>query len=114
ILSVNGSIIECGVLRGGGAFTFAKLSSIFEPINHTRKIIGFDTFEGFPSIHEKDRAGIYHELQQGGLAADSLDDLRRGAAIFDLNRPVGHIPKLEFVRGDIAETVPEYVARNPH
>jgi len=25
-----------------------------EPFNHNRKIIGFDTFEGFPSVHKKD------------------------------------------------------------
>src|SRR4051812_27502689 len=38
---------------------------IYEPFNHNRKIIGFDTFEGFPAIHEKDgksevaKAGAY-------------------------------------------------------
>ena len=47
ILNVNGSIVECGVLHGGG-FDYAKLSSILEPTNHTRKIIGFDSFAGFP------------------------------------------------------------------
>jgi len=48
ILDVDGSIIECGVKFGGGLMTFAQLSSIFEPVNYTRKIIGFDTFSGFP------------------------------------------------------------------
>lgn len=57
IINVNGSIVECGVLHGGGLLTFAKLSSIFEPANHVRKIIGFDTFEGFTSISEKDTVG---------------------------------------------------------
>ena len=41
VLDVNGSIVECGVLHGGGLLTFAKLSAIFEPVNHTRRIIGF-------------------------------------------------------------------------
>ena len=50
ILNVNGSIVEAGVLHGGGTLAWAKLSSILEPTNHTRKIIGFDTFEGFPSV----------------------------------------------------------------
>ena len=44
ILNVHG-IVECGVLYGNGTMTFAHLSSILEPVNFTRKIIGFDTFE---------------------------------------------------------------------
>jgi hypothetical protein len=114
ILPVNGSIVECGVLRGGGTFTFAKLSSILEPANHTRKVIGFDTFAGFPSIHEQDRAGTFSDLREGGLAAASLEDLERGAALFDMARPIGHIPKIEFVKGDVVETIPQYVEENPH
>ena len=67
ILHVNGSIIECGVFYGAGVLAWAKLSSILEPINHTRKIIGFDTFEGFPHLHEQDTAmGTSIHLQGGG------------------------------------------------
>src|SRR3989304_5568469 len=41
ILPIHGSIIECGVLFGGGLMTWAQLSAIFEPMNHQRKVIGF-------------------------------------------------------------------------
>ena len=47
ILEVNGSIVECGVFSGAGVFSWLHLSSIFEPYNYTRRIIGFDTFDGF-------------------------------------------------------------------
>jgi hypothetical protein len=114
ILPVNGSIVEAGVLRGGGLFTWAKLSAIFEPVNHTRKIIGFDTFAGFPSVHEKDQLGDSSHLRVGGLEADSYDDILNGIRLYDLNRPVGHIPKIELVKGDIAVTMPQYVRDNPH
>lgn len=113
-LLINGSIVECGVLRGGGLFTFAKLSAIFEPVNHTRKIIGFDTFEGFPSISEQDHQGTSSHLQAGGLSADAYEDLRKGIELYDTNRAVGHIPKIELVKGDIKETVPNYLQDNPH
>ena len=56
IVNTNGSIIECGVFNGNGLFTWATLSSILEPVNHTRKIIGFDTFEGFPSVATQDKS----------------------------------------------------------
>ena len=52
-LDIKGSIVECGVHQGGGTLAWGKLSSIYEPYNYHRKIIGFDTFEGFPSVNKK-------------------------------------------------------------
>ena len=114
ILNVNGSIVECGVLHGGGLLTYAKLSSILEPTNHTRKIIGFDSFTGFPSVHEKDRAGDSSHLRVGGLTGSSLDEVEAAVRIYDLNRPLSHIPKVELVKEDLVETAPRYVKDNPH
>ena len=45
--NIKGSIVECGVHHGGSLMAFAKISSILEPYNFNRKIIGFDTFKGF-------------------------------------------------------------------
>lgn len=115
ILHVNGSIVECGVLHGGGTLAWAKLSSILEPVNHTRKIIGFDTFEGFPSLHEKDLSkGDSSHFQLGGLQGSALEDVQNAVDLYDLNRPLNHIPKVELVQGDLVETAPRYVAENPH
>jgi hypothetical protein len=115
VLPVNGSIIECGVLHGAGLLMFAKLSSIFEPANHVRKIIGFDTFEGFPSIDEKDRiGGTSSHLLPGGLTGSTLEDVQSAVQLFDTNRPIAHIPKVELVRGDLCRTAPEYLTANPH
>src|SRR3712207_5933195 len=44
VLGVQGSVVECGVHDGGGLFTFAQLSALWEPLNHRRRIVGFDTF----------------------------------------------------------------------
>lgn len=114
IVNIHGSIVECGVLQGAGLFTLAKLSSILEPVNHTRRIIGFDTFEGFPHIHEVDKSGSFSDLTVGGLKGSSLDELTRSVTHYDLNRPIAHIPKIELVKGDICKTAPEYVANHPH
>lgn len=115
ILNVNGSIVEGGVLHGGGTLAWAKLSSILEPTNHTRKIIGFDTFEGFPSIHHNDQCGSDGTLiQQGALKGSSYDDVRNAISVYDLNRPLAHLQKVELVKGDIASTCEQYVKENPH
>ncbi len=115
VLGVNGSIVECGVLHGAGLFTFAQLSAIHEPYNHTRRVIGFDTFSGVASVDAADTGtGSSSHLRAGALAGSSEAELRKSIELFDANRPLSHIPKIELVAGDIGETAPAYVAANPH
>jgi len=115
ILNINGSIVECGVLHGAGLLAWSKLSSILEPINHPRKIIGFDTFEGFPSIDEKDiHTGDSSHFRKGGLKGSTYQSVLRAIELYDLNRPLKHIPKIEIIKGDLMETGNRYVQDNPH
>ncbi len=115
IINVNGSIIECGVLYGAGLLTWAKLSSILEPVNHTRKVIGFDTFSGFPSLHDKDtNTGTSNHLVQGGLKGADLDSVKKAVDVYNINRPVHQIPKVELIQGDICKTAEDYLEKNPH
>lgn len=116
-LPVNGSVVECGVFAGGGLFGWAQLSSILEPYNHTRRVIGFDTFSGFPSIDEKDTdKGHSDHLHEGAFHIDEkiVAELQNMAKIHDKNRPLGHIPKIELVPGDATLTIPQYISDNPH
>ena len=116
VLHVNGSIVECGVLHGAGLLAWAKLSSILEPANHPRKVIGFDTFEGFRSIHRKDAsAGMRSDLLvKSGLKGSPYEYVRLAVEVYDMNRPVSHIQKVELVKGDLCRTAPQYVKENPH
>lgn len=115
VINVHGSVIECGVAYGGGLMAFAQLSAILEPTNYTRKIIGFDTFSGFPGLHEKDETGhdvAHHE--KGAMATHADEELLKCIELFDLNRSLGHLEKIELVKGDICETAPKYIEDNPH
>ena len=44
VLSVQGSVIEVGVLAGGSLMSWAQLSSIMEYLNYQRLVVGFDAF----------------------------------------------------------------------
>jgi hypothetical protein len=114
-LQVKGSIVECGVHHGGGVMTWAKLSSTLEPYNYHRKIIGFDTFEGFPSVAPIDVMNR-PEVKQGMFseAYDIHDELMSCVAEYDENRFLNHVPKIELVRGDANVKIPEFVQANPH
>ena len=109
VLAIQGSIVECGVLRGGGLMAWAQFSAIFEPTNHQRRVVGFDTFSGFPKLAKQDRASESEQARPGGLAVDSYDHLQRCVELFDMNRFIGHVPKVELVRGDATKTIPAYL-----
>lgn len=112
-LGVHGHIMECGVYLGAGLMTWANLSAILEPYNHIRRIVGFDTFAGDASLAEQDSwSGSTHK--PGGYAADSLEDLKECVRLYDLNRPIGHIPRVELIAGDATETIPAYLSENKH
>ncbi len=114
ILSVHGSIVECGVLYGGGLMTWAQLSEMFEPLNHLRNVIGFDTFAGFVSMSKKDQTGLAIQAKTGGLNSNAYEDLCKSIELYNQNRFLCHIDKVKLVKGDIAETLPAYLETNPH
>jgi hypothetical protein len=113
VLPVKGSIVECGVFRGFGLMSWAKLSAILEPENLTRRIYGFDTFSGFPSTTAKDKNGE-RIPEIGGLGADSFEEINALIDIYDSDRFLGHIPKVSLIRGDISETMPKFLKENQH
>jgi len=115
IKNLNGSIVECGVLFGGGLMSFAHFSSIFEPVNYTRKIIGFDTFSGFPKLSKSDfTKSPNRQMKKGGYNINSFNDLKKCIELFDSNRFINHITKIELVKGDVKKTIPKYIKDNPH
>ncbi|NFN86291.1 class I SAM-dependent methyltransferase [Clostridium sporogenes] len=117
ILKIKGSIVECGVHNGAGVMAFAKLSSILEPYATKRKIIGFDTFEGFPDIADKDVNKYNNETRKPGgfaLKYDVLSELKDCIKEYDENRYLNHIDKVELIKGDAIQTIPQYVEDNPH
>lgn len=113
VLPVKGSIIECGVFRGFGVMSWAKLSTILEPENLTRRIYGFDTFAGFPSVSTKDASRVTSP-KIGDLKSSSFDELQGLIAQYDRDRFLGHIPKIELIKGDITKTAPAFIESHPH
>ena len=114
VLNIPGSIVECGVLFGGGLMTFAQLSAIFEHTNYLRKIIGFDTFSGFPNLSKFDKMAKSSQVKKGAFSIDSLSDIKKSISLYDSNRFLHHINKIEIIKGNAERTIPKYVQRNPH
>ncbi len=99
-LDVPGDIVECGVFKGSGIFTWAKLMLMFKPNNEFR-VIGFDFFGA-------DRSGEY------ALAADrecvdfhasgwsAPEAIKRACAGWGFDR-------VDLYPGNVIETTARYV-----
>lgn len=114
IVPVHGVVMELGVRFGRDLAIFDALRMLHEPLNYGRKIIGFDTFTGFPSVDEKD--GEYGLVHVGGLETGADYDTYL-EEVLETREQLGtyeHMKKFEIVKGDATVTLPEYLDRNPH
>ena len=112
-LPVKGSVVECGVFKGFGTMTWAKLSTMLEPENLTRRIYGFDTFCGFPNITDKDNNSV-NTHKRGDLSAGSYEELLALIKEYDQDRFLGHMDKVHLIKGDVCKTIPEFIEKNQH
>jgi hypothetical protein len=103
IIDVHGGVMEFGVRWGQNMALFSAFRGIFEPYNYNRKIVGFDTFAGFPDVHSKD--GMATVIRPGGYAVSD--------AYEETQSPISHIRKFEILKGDVIETLDAYLDRHP-
>jgi hypothetical protein len=110
IREIQGSVVECGVYKADSLLTYFHLSNIFEPFSFTRKIIGFDTFTGFPNVSNSDpeHANISY------LNDVDFELIEKIVAAQEKNKAIPAINKIELIQGDAALTIPRYVEDNPH
>lgn len=116
ILEVKGSIVECGVYNGGGLLAWAKLSSIFEPYALNRKIVGFDTFEGFPRLSKEDKGkeNINSYKEAFKPEGTTYQEILTAIEAYNSERYLNMFEKIELVKGDAIETIPKYLEENKH
>lgn len=112
IITVPGVICEFGVQWGASAALLTNLRGMFEPYNHTRRIIGFDTFSGFPAVHGKDKAGA--RVGDYGVPQNYEHRLSEILSAHEELAPIAHIRKHELVKGDIRDTFGAWLDDNPH
>jgi len=117
IVGLHGAVLDFGVHRGSSLFAWAQLSAILEPYNHNRRIVGFDSFEGFSEVESVDESEQDRELalkRAGGMAIEEgARELRQAADIYDLNRPLGHVGRVEIVDGELPGAAQRYLSDHP-
>lgn len=114
IIRVQGVVMEFGTRWGQNMAVFSALRGIYEPFNRHRKLIAFDTFAGFPSIHEKDGSSDLMRPAQLSLTDHYEDYLETVLSTHEQLSPLGHIKKFELRKGDAVVEIDKYVGENPH
>jgi len=112
ILLIHGNIFEFGVRYGQNISLFTGLRGIYEPFNHNRKIIGFDTWEGFPEIdpvHDDPawKSGDY------GVPDKYEIFLEEVIKVHEQMSPLQSIIKHKFIKGDASRTLKDYLKEHP-
>jgi hypothetical protein len=92
---------------------FAALRGIYDPFNRHRKIIGFDTFTGFPAVSPEDGGSTL--MQAGALAVTQnyQEYLESVLAIHEGNNPLAHLRKFEICAGDATVELETYFKQHP-
>jgi Methyltransferase domain len=113
ILTIPGIIMEFGTWWGATLALLASLRSVYEPYNFKRTVVGFDTFEGYPTIGPED--GDAPHISVGGYAVapgweESLNEIM---TTHEQDNVVSHIKKYRIIRGNIIETLDQYLRENP-
>ncbi len=111
IIDTPGYIMEFGVHWGTSLATFINLRGLLEPQNYTRKIIGFDTFDGFPSVTNEDGeipvAGDFNTIQDIEKTIHNVLSAHEALCGFD------RIQNFELVKGDASTSIDAWLEQNP-
>lgn len=116
IIELPGSVVELGVSRGVSFFTFHKLLEVFVPTDTSRKVYGFDSFEGLSDFRPEDGksdADLDNDKRIGGWSAESAED-----EIFKLLELSNHDNVLarersRLIKGRVQDTLPKFLEDTP-
>jgi hypothetical protein len=113
IVDVQGCVLEFGTRWGQNLALFGALRGIYEPFNRHRKVVGFDTFEGFPDVSAKD--GSSGMMKPGELAVTEryFEYLEKVMELQERDNPLGHIRKFSLRKGDATVEVERFLKDSP-
>lgn len=113
IIDVPGVILEFGTRWGQNVALFSALRGIYDPFNRHRKIIGFDTFSGFPALNKKDGKSEMMQVGQLTVTEGYVTYLNDILAIHEKLSPLLHIKKYDIRKGDATIEINRYLEESP-
>jgi len=112
VKDVPGDIVECGVFKGSGIYSFLKLKRYLCP-NTSKKIVGFDMFDSeelLNSLKSIDKEAMSQLFNGRNFKHEKNYKLYLEQEILK-NGFQQH--EFEFIQGNISKTAHKYVEENP-
>jgi hypothetical protein len=113
IIDVQGVVFDLGTRWGQNMSLFSSLRGIYEPYNRHRKIIGFDTFEGFVEITPEDGGSNLMNTGNVTVSPNYENYLNEIMECHEQDNPLSHIKKFSIIKGDANSTVQDYLEAHP-
>ncbi|MES2513953.1 MAG: crotonobetainyl-CoA--carnitine CoA-transferase [Bacteroidota bacterium] len=113
IVDTHGIVIEFGVRWGQNLVTLTNLRGIYEPFNYGRKIVGFDTFEGFVNVDKLD--GDHSIIKNGAFSVTQNYETFLADVLQSHHNesPLNHIQKNFIFKGDAVIQFKKYLSQHP-
>lgn len=114
VKDLPGHIVELGVFKGESLLRFSQFTEIFEPYDRSFRVIGFDNFNGFEGLNEKDGEIItdMDKVVGGWSSKKNREELFELINVYDNDRFIPQKQKIQIVEGDILKTVPKFYNKN--
>jgi len=113
IVPIPGVVMEFGCWWGANLAVLSSLRAVHEPYNHTRRVVGFDTFAGYQSVSYRDGPSDLVEEGSYSTTEDYLPHLEAVMDYHEAENVMSQVKKYELVPGDVTQTVPDYFRRHP-
>lgn len=113
ILKIPGMVVEFGVWWGANLALFESFRSVYEPYNWNRKVVGFDTFEGYRGISKEDGNSAYVSHDGFAVMKGYEDYLSKILDAQEQDNVNAQVKKYEIVKGNVLETVDKYFQERP-
>ena len=113
ILNVPGNIHIYGTWWGQDVIILYNLREILEPHNVKRFTIGFDTFNGYEGIGNKDIRSKIINSNNYNTGKNYFKYLSNLLQFYEKENGLEHLKKFKLIRGDISKTLERYMSKNP-
>lgn len=113
IRDMPGDVYVFGVWLGQDLVVFESMRAMLEPYNASRKIVGFDTFEGYTNLSARDVVSDVIKPEGYTTERSYQDYLEELLAYHRRENTMGHAVTHRLVQGDVTRTAREYVDANP-
>jgi hypothetical protein len=115
VIDKPGCIFDLGTWRGQTAVLCENYRAVLEPLNPYRRIVCFDTFNGYAGFSDADAATELHRDGTYGVGGSDYAALLRGILeMHEASNVNGHNRgKHSVIEGDIRETLPAFLTDNP-